>query len=135
MEHSPLVLLIILVFGLVFLYSTIESAVFLIRIKKNGVPCTGRMVHYVSDDNNRVQPLITFTTEDGKTIKGLPYFYMSAQTVKEIPQGKAIDIIYQSDDPAVFMVQHEGWINFSVLLFKILGSLFFTGLGLTLFIR
>jgi hypothetical protein len=115
--------------GSLVVYLGIKAIVFLKKIQKKGIACTGRILEYQSDNDGHKTPFIEFTTLTGELIKEQPSVYATTdlsiiRSYKNMIN-QPVSVLYDPDDPKKFVLSsEEDFSYFAILLVILAGSLF-----------
>jgi len=121
--------LCMLILGSLAFYIGIETVLFLRKIQKKGIECTGKIIEYQPDDEGYKTPVVEFSPLSGGHIKEKPSFYASSDLSKIRSYKNMIDqtvsVLYDPDDPKKFILTAEKEFNyFSLVLLFIVSSVF-----------
>jgi hypothetical protein len=127
--------LFFLILGTIMTHSSFLAVVFLKKITKTGIDCTGNIIEYQSDSHGHKTPLIEFTTLTGDIIREKPFIYVWTALSKTRTYSNFIDqsvpILYDPDDPKKFVLKNEEGFNYIVFILFMLGGLLFVGVGIS----
>lgn len=121
-----------LILGSLFFYIGIMTILFLRKIHRSGVECTGTILSFESDNEGYKTPIVEFTTLTGEKILEKPFIYASSdlskiRTYKDIINQSVI-ILYDPDNPKQFVLSDEKEFNYFVFILFVLCGLFAIGL-------
>ena len=129
MFYKPVICFLIL--GSLATFIGIQSWVFIVDIKKNGIESIGKILFYESDEDGYKTPRIEFKTKNGNHIKKKPYYYASTD-LSEFRTYKnkindSVSILYDKKNPEKFVLGNERNFNyFSLILIILVGIVFLT---------
>ena len=122
-----------LILGTLLAYIGFTAVVFLKKIGKQGINCTGNIIDYQSDNDGHKTPLIEFTTISGETIREKPSVFTSTDISKlrtyENLINQSVSILYDPDEPRKFVLKSEEGFNYIVFILFILVGLFSIGIS------
>jgi hypothetical protein len=117
----------LLIFGCVFGYYGIDSIILLERLDSVGIKCKGKILSFESDNEGYKTPIVEFTTIAGELIKGKPILHVSTDLDKVRSYKNDIDkevpILYEQEDPEIFILTNEQDMNYSFPIIAIFMSL------------
>lgn len=99
----------ILILGLVFFAMGLSSILFLNKVQKHGIRCTGKILSFETDSDGDKIPVVQFIVEGSREmITKRPALYTQTDLSKLRSYGKEINkevsILYDPDDPAQFVL-------------------------------
>lgn len=121
--------LCLFILGSLVIYLSINSYLFLQKIRKRGISCTGRILSYESGRGRSKTPIVEFKPLEGGLVTEKPFIYLSTDLSKIRSYKKMIDkevlILYNPDNPKEFVLKTEEGVNYFFLGFLILIGLVF----------
>lgn len=122
-----------LILGIFFSYMGFAAVIFLNKIKKTGIDCSGTIIEYQSDSNGYKTPIIQFTTITGVSVEEKPFVYASTDLSRirtySNSISQSIPILYDPTNPKKFVIKNEEDFNYFAFILFILIGLFFVGLS------
>lgn len=120
-----------LIIGFIALYSSVETIVFLEKIKRVGVETPGTIISCERDNEGTITLIVEFTPAEGEVIKEEP-FITSSSDVEHINSyteiaGTQVSVLYHPEDPKRFVVTgKKDWEYFTSIFAILIGVVFLT---------
>lgn len=115
-------IIVLIIVGLVLIYSGFEGLKNFTSLKKNGITVIGKIVKIQEKDDESIMyyPIVEFKTLDGITIEGK----LDGRSHNRYKKMQEVKVYYDSEDPYNFVIGVKYEHKFQIILFIAIGFCF-----------